>query len=149
MADGLNRVMLLGNIAADPTLRYTQQGQAVLNMRLACNEKYKDKSDQWKDRCEFVSVVIWGKRGEALSKFLSKGSQIYVEGGLRTSTWEDNQGQKWFKTEVQASNVILCGGKGEGGRGNGGGQQRQQPQQNQGQDELPPDDFAGGDEVPF
>ncbi len=129
MADGLNRVMLLGNLGADPELRFTQGGQAVLNMRLATTESYLDKDRVRKERTDWHSVVVWGKRGEALAKILSKGSSIFVEGSLRTSSYDDREGNKRYKTEVIANNIILAGrGGGGGGRGGGGA----------------PDDFGGG-----
>ncbi len=115
MAEGLNRVMLLGNLGADPELRYTQGGQAVLNLRLATTESYLDKDKVRRDRTDWHSVVIWGKRGEALSKFLTKGSSIFIEGSIRTSSYDDKEGNKRYKTEIVANNVILAG------RGRGGG----------------------------
>lgn len=110
MSDGLNRVILLGNCCADPELRSTSGGQSVLKLRLATNESYLDNSRERKERVEYHSVVIWGKRGEALSKILSKGSRVFIEGGLRTTSYDDKEGHKRYRTEVVASNVILAGG---------------------------------------
>lgn len=111
MADGLNKVMLLGNLGADPELRVTSNGQSVLKLRMATTETYLDKDRVRQERTEWHSVVVWGKRGEALSKFLTKGARIFVEGGLRTSSYEDRDTQKkMYRTEVVASNIILCGG---------------------------------------
>src|SRR5262249_51850354 len=87
-------------------------GQAVLNMRLATTESYLDKDKVRRDRTDWHNVVVWGKRGEALSKILSKGSSIFVEGSLRTSSYDDKDGNKRYKTEVVANNVILSGGRG-------------------------------------
>lgn len=115
MAEGLNRVMLLGNLGADPELRYTQGGQAVLHLRLATTESYLDKDKVRRERTDWHSVVVWGKRGEALGKILAKGSSIFVEGSLRTSSYDDRDGNKRYKTEVIANNIILAGG----GRGRG------------------------------
>lgn len=115
MSEGLNRVMLLGNLGADPELRFTQAGQAVLNLRLATTESYLDKDKVRQERTDWHSVVIWGKRGEALSKILVKGSSLFVEGSLRTSSYEDREGVKRNKTEIVASNILLTGGKREGG----------------------------------
>src|SRR3954470_975010 len=118
MAEGLNRVMLLGNLGADPELRYTQSGQAVLNMRLATTESYLDRNKVRQERTDWHNVVLWGKRGEALAKFLAKGSTIFVEGGLRTSSYDDKEGNKRYKAEAHATNIILVGR----GRGAGGGE---------------------------
>ncbi|HWZ93453.1 MAG TPA: single-stranded DNA-binding protein, partial [Polyangiaceae bacterium] len=120
MAEGLNRVMLLGNLGADPELKMTNGGQAVLKLRLATSESYLDRNKVRQDRTEWHSVVVWGKRAEALGKFLTKGARIFVEGGLRTSNYEDKDGKKVYRTEIVASNIIL-GGRGGGGGGGAGG----------------------------
>jgi len=120
MAEGLNRVMLLGNLGADPELRMTQGGQAVLKLRLATSETYLDRNRVRQERTEWHSVVVWGKRAEALNKILSKGSRIFIEGGLRTSSYDDREGHKRYKTEIVANNIVLAGGA----RGGGGPSQR-------------------------
>ena len=120
MAEGLNRVMLLGNLGADPELKMTSGGQAVLKLRLATSETYLDRNKVRQERTEWHSVVVWGKRAEALGKFLTKGSRLFVEGGLRTSSYEDKDGNKRYRTEIVASNIILSGGGGRGGGGGGG-----------------------------
>jgi single-strand DNA-binding protein len=145
MADGMNRVTLLGNLGADPELRYTQGGQPVLNMRMACTESWFDKTaNERKERTEWLNVVIWGKRAEGLSKILKKGSQALIEGRLQTSQYDDREGNKRYKTDVVALNVLLTSRSG----GNGGGGRQASP---------PPDDFDGGgggygnndDEIPY
>ena len=173
MAEGLNKVMLLGNLGADPELKMTQGGQSVLKLRLATTETYLDKNQTRQERTEWHSVTMWGKRGEALAKFLTKGERIFVEGSLRTSSYEKN-GEKRYSTEINASNIILAGrGKGAGdemggGGGGGGGGYERRPAQNQNRDQgqarqqqsAPPaasnDDFGdysggggGDDEIPF
>ena len=175
MAEGLNRVMLLGNLGADPELRYTQGGQAVLNVRLATTESYLDKDKVRRERTDWHNVVIWGKRGEGLAKVLSKGSTIFIEGSIRTSSYDDKEGQKRYKTEIVANNVILAGrgggrgasggdegggyeprgGGGGGPRGGGGGGGRPPAQGDDpgGGGGGPPDDFGYGggsdDDIPF
>jgi single-strand DNA-binding protein len=114
MAEGLNRVMLLGNLGADPELRFTQGGQAVLNMRLATTESYLDKDRVRRERTDWHNVIVWGKRGEALAKILTKGSSLFIEGSIRTSSYDDRDGNKRYKTEIVANNVILAGGRGRG-----------------------------------
>lgn len=111
MADGLNRVMLLGNLGAEPELRWTQAGQAVMSMRLATTESYLDKDKVRQERTDWHNVTVWGKRGEALAKLLHKGSSCFVEGSLRTSSYDDRDGNKRYKTEVVATDVILTGSK--------------------------------------
>ena len=160
MAEGLNRVMLLGNLGADPELRYTQSGQAVLNMRIATTESYLDRNKVRQERTDWHAVVLWGKRGEALAKFLTKGSTVFIEGGLRTSTYDDKEGNKRYKTEVHATNIILAGrGRGGGAEAGdpsagGGGSRRPAPAGGMppagGGEDIPPDDFSGGnDDIPF
>src|SRR5262245_31380713 len=117
MAEGLNRVLLIGNLGRDPELRYTQSGQAVLSLRMATNERYQSRDGEWQDRTEWHSVTVWGKRGEGLNKVVSKGTQLFIEGRLQTRSWEDKQGQKRYTTEVVANNVVLLGGRGGGGGG--------------------------------
>jgi single-strand DNA-binding protein len=122
MAEGLNKVMLMGNLGADPELRVTSGGQSVLKLRLATSETYLDKNRVRQERTEWHSVVVWGKRAEALSKFLTKGSRLFIEGGLRTSSYDDKEGNKRYRTEIVANNIILAGsGGGRGGGGGGGG----------------------------
>jgi single-strand DNA-binding protein len=123
MAEGLNRVILIGNLGQDPELRFTQSNQGVLSLRMATTESYFDtNTKERKETTEWHTVVVWGKRGEGLNKILSKGSRIAVEGRLRTRSWDDkNGGGKRYATEVVANNVILMGGRGEGGGGPGGG----------------------------
>lgn len=104
-------------------------------MRLATTESYLDKDKQKQEKTEWHSVVLWGKRAEALSKFLTKGSRIFVEGGLRTSSYDDKEGVKRYKTEISATNIILAGGGGSNGKGQ--------------QDEPAPSTGGGDDDIPF
>ncbi len=143
MADGLNRVMLLGNLGADPELRVTQSGQSVLKLRLATSSSYLDKDRVRQERVEWHGVTVWGKRAEALSRFLTKGSRLFVEGELRTSTYDAADGSgKRYRTEVNALNIILAGGgqRADSGHANerGTGQQYEAPQ---GDDERYEDDI--------
>ena len=108
MAEGLNRVMILGNLGADPELRVTQSGQSVLGMRIATSETWLDKNNARQEKTEWHSVSLWGKRGEALAKILRKGERIFVEGSLRTSTYEKD-GEKRYRTDIVAQKVFLAG----------------------------------------
>jgi single-strand DNA-binding protein len=114
MAEGLNRVMLLGNLGADPELRTTSGGQSVLKLRLATTESYLDRDKNRKERTEWHSCVVWGKRAEGLAKCLQKGSRLFVEGSIHTSSYDDKEGVKRYRTEVNANNIILCDGKRDG-----------------------------------
>jgi single-strand DNA-binding protein len=121
MAEGLNKVLLLGNLGADPELRMTPGGNAVLKLRLATSETYLDRNKQRQERTEWHRVTIWGRRAEALSRILAKGSRIFVEGGLRTSSYEDRDGNKRYTTEIVATNILLQGRAPGGGRDAGEG----------------------------
>lgn len=113
---GLNRVLLIGNLGQDPELRFTQSNQGVLTIRMATTESYFDETSKArKELTEWHTVIVWGKRAEALNKILSKGSRIAVEGKNKTRSWEDKKGGgKRYATEVVANNIILLGGRGEG-----------------------------------
>ncbi|AUX25142.1 single-stranded DNA-binding protein [Sorangium cellulosum] len=117
MAYGINRVILAGNLGADPDLRHTQSGQAVLNLRMATTEPYFDKNGEKKERTDWHSVTLWNKRAEALASILRKGSQILVEGRLQTSSYDDREGNKRYKTEVVATNLVLLDKRSGGGQG--------------------------------
>lgn len=118
MSEGLNECRFIGNLGEQPSLRYTQSQQGVLNLRIACTERYLDSgTKEWKERTEWVSVVVFGKRAEALNKFLAKGSKVYVGGRLQTRSWEDKTGAKRYTTEIVAQNILLLGGKSAGGGG--------------------------------
>lgn len=110
MSEGLNQVTLLGNLGADPELRHNQGGSSVLQLRLATTETYLDKNKVRQETTEWHTVVVWGRRGEGLARILSKGSKIAVTGALRTSSWETNTGEKRYRTQIVARNVLLCGG---------------------------------------
>jgi len=114
---GVNKVILIGNLGADPEMRYTPGGAAVCELRLATNESWTDKKGERQERTEWHRVVVWGKRAEVVSKYLSKGRQVYVEGRIRTRSWEDKEGNKRYTTEIIADNVQFLGGGGGKGKG--------------------------------
>jgi single-strand DNA-binding protein len=119
MSQGLNRVMLLGNLGADPELRYTAANQPVLNLRLATTESYLDKDKVRHERTDWHDVVVWGARGAALAKILAKGSSVFVEGSLRTSSYDDRDGNKRYRTEVVVRDLLLTGSRHHGGNEEG------------------------------
>ena len=145
MSEGINRAILLGNLGADPELRYTSGGEPVLNLRLATTESYLDRNKERKERTDWHSVVVWGKRGEALSKFLAKGSRLLVEGSIVTSSYEKD-GEKRYKTEIRATNVVLCDGKRDGG---GGGVSRDEPRRSSGAAPSAAGASGSDDDIPF
>lgn len=107
MTEGLNRVLLLGNLGAEPELKNSSAG-AVLKLRVATTESYVDKNNARQERTEWHAVTLFGKRGEALARILAKGERVFVEGRLSTSSYEKD-GEKRYRTEIIASNVILNG----------------------------------------
>ena len=115
---GVNKVILLGNLGKDPELKYTPQGTAVAKFSVATADRYKDKEGNWQDRTEWHNITAWGRTAEIASEYLKKGRQVYIEGSLRTHSWDDKQtGQKKYMTEVVVNDLVLLGG----GRGEGSG----------------------------
>ena len=118
----VNKVILLGNLGADPEVRFTPGGQPVANFRMATTDSWMDKnSNQRQERTEWHRVVVWGKLAELCGEYLKKGRQCYVEGRLQTREWQDKDGQKRYTTEVVANQVVFLGGREGGGGGFGGG----------------------------
>jgi single-strand DNA-binding protein len=132
-------VILVGNLGADPDMRYTPSGAGVCELRLATNESWVDKNGQKQERTEWHRVIIWGKRAEVCAKYLSKGRQVYVEGRIQTRKYQDKEGKDRYATEIIANDVQFLGG-GQGGGGGGGG-----PRTERDSSPPPPDaDFYGG-----
>jgi single-strand DNA-binding protein len=119
MARGVNKVILVGNLGADPEVRYMPSGGQITNVRLATSESWKDKATgDMQERTEWHRVVFFGRLAEIAGEYCRKGSQIYVEGSLRTRKWQDQSGQDRYSTEIVASEMQLLGGRG-GGQGGG------------------------------
>jgi single-strand DNA-binding protein len=151
MADGMNKAILLGNIGADPELRFTGAGVAVLNFRIATSESWMDKGGEKKERTDWHTIVVWEKRAEGLARILKKGERVAIEGRIQTSSYDDKDGQKRYKTEIVASNVYLCGGRGGGDAGGGDSGGRGGAAGGSSQKQAPADDGGsyGGDDIPF
>ena len=115
MAGGVNKVILVGRLGADPDMRYTPSGQGVCELRVATSESWNDKNGQRQERTEWHRVVVWGKRAEICSKYLAKGRQVYIEGRIQTRNYDDKEGNKRYITEVIANDVQFLGGGREGG----------------------------------
>ncbi|MEY4932267.1 MAG: hypothetical protein RLZZ403_587 [Pseudomonadota bacterium] len=125
MARGINKVILVGNLGADPETRYMPSGKAVTNIRIATSENWTDKqSGDKQERTEWHSVVLFDKLGEIAAEYLRKGSQVYIEGSLRTRKWQDKQsGADRYSTEIVARDMQMLGGRtGGGGGGQSGGE---------------------------
>src|SRR3990167_1630083 len=150
----VNRVILIGNLGADPDVR--QVGQtSVCNLRLATTERFKDRDGNIQEKTEWHRVNVWGAQGDACARCLAKGRQVYVEGQLQTREWTDQQGVKRYSTEVRADHVVFLGsGDGQRQRQDGGGGQRRDPTPSRGaahptrrEDTHHPDPDASGPEA--
>jgi single-strand DNA-binding protein len=121
MARGVNKVILVGTLGADPETRSMPSGMTVTNIRIATNESWKDKATgAMQERTEWHSIALFGRLGEIGAEYLRKGSQVYVEGKLRTRKWQDKQGNDRYTTEIIGDNMQMLGGKSGGGGGMGG-----------------------------
>jgi single-strand DNA-binding protein len=131
MAKSVNKVILIGNVGKDPDIKYTPSGVPVAKVSLATNEKYKDKSGEWQERTEWHNLVFWQRLAEIVGEYVKKGSKVYIEGRLQTSSWEDKQsGEKKYRTEIVVGDLVLLGangnGNGEHSRSTGTGDNRQE-----------------------
>jgi single-strand DNA-binding protein len=116
MARGINKVILVGNLGKDPETRYMPSGSAVTNLTLATSEAWKDKqSGEQQERTEWHKVAMFGRLAEIAAEYLRKGSQVYIEGKLRTRKWQDKEGKDRYTTEIVADEMQMLGGKGGGG----------------------------------
>lgn len=116
MARGINKATLIGNLGADPEIRYTTNGSAVANVRLATAESWRDKeTGEQQERTEWHRVVFFGRLAEIVEQYLRKGSQVYVEGRIQTRKWQDRDGNDRYTTEIVANEMQMLGGRGAGG----------------------------------
>lgn len=112
---GVNKVILIGNLGADPTMRYTPSGTAVAQFNIATTERFNNKAGEREERTEWHRVVAWAKLAEICNQYLKKGKQVYIEGRLQTRQWEDQSGTKRYTTEVIANNMVMLGRVGDAG----------------------------------
>jgi single-strand DNA-binding protein len=140
----VNKVILVGNLGADAELRYTGGGMAVANFRIATTEVWKDKDGQKQEQTEWHRISLWGKQAEAVSQYLTKGKQVYVEGRIQTRKWQDKEGQDRYTTEIKADKITLLGSGGGGGSRSQADRDEHAPQ---GAPAGP--DFPDSDDVPF
>jgi single-strand DNA-binding protein len=118
MSKSVNKAILVGNVGKDPEVKYSANGVPVAKFSIATNEKYKDRGGEWQERTEWHNVVVWQKLAEIVGEYVKKGAKLYIEGKLRTSSWEDRQsGEKKYRTEIEARELVLLGdGNGQGRR---------------------------------
>jgi single-strand DNA-binding protein len=120
MARGINKVILIGNLGADPETRAIPSGTTVANLRIATSESWRDKqSGEQQERTEWHRVALFGRLAEIAAEYLKKGSQVYIEGSLRTRKWQDKQGNDRYSTEIIGNELQMLGGRGGGGGGAG------------------------------
>jgi len=152
MARGVNKAIIVGNLGGDPETRYMPSGGAVTNFTVATNESWKDKqTGEQKERTEWHRVAMFGRLAEIAAEYLRKGSQVYIEGKIRTRKWQGQDGQDRYTTEIIADEMQMLGGRGGSGGGFGGGAPAAGGGQQQGGGNAPPqpgpDDFD--DDIPF
>ena len=151
----VNKVILVGNLGADPELKYTPSNRPLCNLRIATTEVFKDKSGQRQEKTEWHRVTVWGDQAENCNKYLAKGRSVYIEGRLQTRSY-DKDGQKHYATDIVADRVVFLG---SGGGGGGGGEGRGKPGGFSGRGESGPSDEMGesgpasgppsDDDIPF
>jgi single-strand DNA-binding protein len=155
MARGINKVILVGNLGQDPETRYMPSGKAVSNIRIATSEGWKDKqTGDTQERTEWHSVVLFDKLGEIAAEYLRKGSQVYIEGSLRTRKWQDKEGKDRYTTEIVAREMQMLGARGGAGGGEGRAERRPasggDDRGSSGSNSPPPsDDGQFDDDIPF
>ena len=115
MPKSVNKVILVGNVGQDPEVKYTPSGTPIAKLSLATNERFKDRSDEWQERTEWHSIIAWQRLAEIVGEYVKKGSKLYIEGKLQTSSWEDRQsGSKRYRTEIVARDIVLLGSHNNG-----------------------------------
>lgn len=121
----INKVILVGRLGKDPEIRSTPQGNTVAKFTLATDEKFTDRAGEKQERTEWHNIVAWGKLGEICGQYLKKGKLVYIEGSIRTDSWDDKEsGQKKYRTEIVANTMKMLDRRGDEGGGGGGGYDR-------------------------
>lgn len=151
MSQGVNKVVLVGNLGQDPEIRYTNSGKAVANITLATNRQYKDSAGNKQSEVEWHRITVWDKLAEICGQYLRKGAQAYFEGRLQTDKWQDNEGRDRYTTKVIANEMVMLGGGNDGqGGGQGGGSWDQSAPSGGGQgSDQPAVDQNFEDDIPF
>jgi single-strand DNA-binding protein len=147
MAKSVNKAILVGHVGKDPEVRYTPGGVALAKFSLATNERFKDRNDEWQERVEWHNIVAWQRLAETVGEYVRKGSKLYIEGRLQTSSWEDrSSGDQKYRTEIVARDLVLLG------RPENGGGEREPEESHQDSDREPMYAGAGAidnSEIPF
>lgn len=143
----VNKAILVGNLGRDPEVRFTGSGKAVANFSIATSEVFTDGQGQRQEKTEWHNIVVWGKQAETCGQYLQKGRQVYIEGSIRTRSYDDKEGNKKYITEIVAQRVQFLGGGGGGGGGRGAAPRDAGPGPG-------PEDTGGGpgapeDDIPF
>ncbi len=150
MARGtVNKVILLGRLGKDPEMRYAPSGTAIAKFSIATNSSQKNQSGEWVETTEWHNLVAFGKTAELAGEYLKKGKQVFVEGRLSTSSWEDQQGQKKYKTEIIVSELQFIGGKGDEGNGYQAPARQQSAPAAKPAEPEPAADTENDDDLPF
>jgi len=137
----VNKVILIGNLGADPELRYTPSGAAVANFNMATTEKWKDKDGQMQERTEWHRIILWSRQAEIAKEYLRKGSSVYIEGRIQNRSYDDKDGIKRYVTEIIGQRMQFLGGRATGAPSEGGGSEPPPP---------PPNHIDGeDDDLPF
>jgi len=160
MARGLNRVLLIGNLGADPEIKFAPSGTAIANFNLATTEGKKNANGEWEDATEWHRIVFFGRQAESCRDYLKKGSRIYMEGRIQTRSWEDQSGQRQYRTEIVGASFLMLDGRAQDGDSEGAkpreaspGKPRsgsRQPSDSRNMPEPPKNNFPeGDDDLPF
>ena len=144
---GVNKAILIGNLGRDPELRYTQNGQAVVNFSLATSENWTDKSGERVEKTEWHRIVFFNRLSEIAAEYLRKGSKVYVEGSLRTRKWQDQSGQDRYTTEIVAQQMQMLGRPGETNEGSSNWEPR--TPEAQPVPDIPVGSSTSDDDLPF
>ncbi|KOF04528.1 single-strand binding protein [Roseivirga ehrenbergii] len=143
---GVNKVILVGNLGKDPEVRHLESGRAVANFSLATSESYKNKQGERVTTTEWHNIVLWSPLAEIAEKFLKKGNQVYIEGKLTTRSWDDQDGNKRYTTEVVGNNLTMLGTKSDNEGGGGSSSYSPSSEKSSEVSSIPEDD---SDDLPF
>jgi single-strand DNA-binding protein len=146
MSKSVNKAILVGNVGKDPEVRYSQSGTPVATFSIATNERFKDRNDEWQERTEWHNIVAWRRLAEIVGEHVAKGSKLYVEGKIQTSSMEDRQsGERKYRREIVARDLLLLGPRENGG----GDHQGPTPDSNEDQRSQASSSESGDEDIPF